>query len=165
MKTTDDTTTQQLLQAIRDAFYTHEPNLFHRDRKRLIHAITWPASWLEQRALGTSPQTYARIIRQRLDDIRTHGDPQRYKAHFPNYLLKVLQDYFLHHGEQLYDELKHLRNSLYGIDTLLKNLQAAAPDPILQQQQAIQDLARVHHILHTQQKARKHTPSHQLKLW
>ena len=33
-------------------------------------------------------------------------------THSPNYLLKCLQDWFQHHGDELYDELKHIRNAL-----------------------------------------------------
>ena len=41
-----------------------------------------------------------------------HGDPACFNAYFPRYLLKCLQDWFEHYGDDLYGELKHIRNAL-----------------------------------------------------
>lgn len=52
------------------------------------------------------------MIAARLDAIADHGDPARYNGYFPAYLLKCLQDWFDRHGDELYGELKHIRNAL-----------------------------------------------------
>lgn len=106
------TATDELLQSIRLRFYAPRPADYHRDRRWLLHAVTWPATWLEQRGLTCSPQRYQTLIDERLHAIGAHGDPVLYSAYFPSYLLKCLQDWFNCHGDQLYDELKHIRNAL-----------------------------------------------------
>lgn len=90
---------------------------FFRDKRMLIYALSWPAIWLRQRALTCSPQRYHSLILERLEAISLHGDPTRFDpitpgGYFPAYLLKCLQDWFCHHGDQLYDELKHTRNAI-----------------------------------------------------
>jgi hypothetical protein len=107
---------EALLCAVQQRFYpTGDPARraqLHRDRRHLIHALCWPAAWLRQRGLTCSQQRYHALLVTQLDAISTHGDPRRYSAYFPAYLLKCLQDHFRHHGDTLYDELKHLRNAL-----------------------------------------------------
>ena len=92
---------------------------FYRDRRGLLYALSWPAAWLRHRGLTCSPARYRSMIAERLEAIATHGDPAKFAppgracaAYFPAYLLKCLQDWFLHHGDDLYDELKHVRNAL-----------------------------------------------------
>lgn len=106
------TATDELLHSIRLRFYAQRPADYHRDRRRLLHAVTWPATWLDERGLTCSPQRYQTLIDQRLHAIAAHGDPARYGGYFPSYLLKCLQDWFDRHGEDLYCELKHIRNAL-----------------------------------------------------
>jgi len=113
-------TTDELLLAIRLRFYVSRPADYQRDRQRLLHAVTWPATWLEARGLTCAPQRYQTLIQDRLFAIAAHGNPTAYGAsglssshgYFPNYLLKCLQDWFDHHGDELYAELKHIRNAL-----------------------------------------------------
>lgn len=106
------TATDELLQTIRLRFYAWRPADYHRDRQRLLHAVTWPATWLDERGLTCSPQRYHTLIDQRLHAIAAHGDPAHYSGYFPSYLLKCLQDWFDRHGDDLYSELKHIRNAL-----------------------------------------------------
>jgi hypothetical protein len=116
-------TTEELLHAIRLRFYATRPADYHRDRQRLLHAVTWPATWLDARGLTCAPQRYQALIAQRLHAIAAHGNAALYGAYFPNYLLKCLQDWFGHHGDDLYAELKHIRNAL---DQLLASTSFAA---------------------------------------
>lgn len=106
------TVTDELLQSIRLRFYPGRPTDYQRERTRLLHAVTWPATWLDERGLTCSPQRYQTLIDERLHAIAAHGDPARYRAYFPTYLLKCLQDWFDRHGDDLYSELKHIRNAL-----------------------------------------------------
>ena len=105
-------TTEELLLAVRLRFYTHRIADYHRDRQRLLYAVTWPAAWLDERGLTCAPQRYQTLIEERLQVIAAHGDCTRYDAYFPAYLLKCLQDWFDRYGEELYSELKHIRNAL-----------------------------------------------------
>jgi len=107
-----DAVTTELLHTIRLRFHLPRPADYPRDRRRLLHALTWPATWLDERGLTCTPQRYQALIDQRLRAIAVHGNPAAYGAYFPTYLLKCIQDWFAHHGEQLYSELKHIRNAL-----------------------------------------------------
>lgn len=104
--------TETLLQAIRLRFYAQRPADYRRDRPRLLHALTWPATWLEARGLTCAPSRYQALIEARIQAIAAHGNPVVYGAYFPAYLLKCLQDWFDRHGDDLYGELKHIRNAL-----------------------------------------------------
>jgi len=114
MSTSDPpaTATVELLQTIRLRFYATRSADYHRDHQRLLHALTWPATWLDERGLTCSPQRYHALLDERLHAIAAHGDPVLYSAYFPTYLLKCLQDWFDRHGDTLYSELKHIRNAL-----------------------------------------------------
>jgi len=105
-------TTEELLLAIRLRFYACRPVDYRRHRQRLLYAVTWPATWLDARGLTCSPQRYQTLIEDRLQAIAAHGNPAAYGAYFPTYLLKCLQDFFDRHGDELYSELKHIRNAL-----------------------------------------------------
>ena len=105
-------TLEELLGAIRLRFYVHRPADYPRDRQRLLYALTWPATWLDARGLTCSPQRYQTLIEDRLHAIAAHGNPSAYGAYFPTYLLKCLQDFFDRYGDELYSELKHIRNAL-----------------------------------------------------
>ena len=121
----DERTTEQLLESVRFRFYAPrpDPHIFHRDRRALLHALTWPAVWLDQRGLVCSPERYRSLITDRLHAIGAHGDPICYSAYFPAYLLKCFQDFFDRHGDDLYGELKHIRNAL---DQVLASARFAA---------------------------------------
>lgn len=113
-------TAQDLLELVRVHFYAgSQPAQFHRDRRMLLYAVTWPAVWLERRGLFCSQRRYKTLIAERLDAIRAHGEPARYGAYFPAYLLKCLQDFFQRHGDDLYVELKHVRNALESLQASL----------------------------------------------
>jgi len=75
----------ELLDSIRGRFYTATDPLdrtalrrFHRDRRMLLHALTWTATWLENRGLTCPPGRYRRLLDERLAAIAAHGDPAHY---------------------------------------------------------------------------------------
>ena len=152
---------QQLLAAVQQRFY---PALapgehaagpaanFHRDRRLLLYALSWPATWLEHRGLTCAPARYHALLAERLATIAAHGDPQRYGAYFPAYLLKCLQDWFQHHGDQLYDELKHVRNAL---DQVLASARFA--ETVRFAADYTELLASAHRIIHAQ-RSKPHQP-------
>ncbi|MCU0894492.1 MAG: hypothetical protein MUD06_09240 [Rhodospirillales bacterium] len=112
-----------MLGTIRLRFYRLRPADYQRDRRRLLYALTWPATWLEERGLTCAPPRYHTLIAARLQAIAAHGNPAAYGAYFPAYLLKCLQDWFDRHGDDLYGELKHIRNAL---DQILASARFAA---------------------------------------
>jgi hypothetical protein len=108
------TTIETLLATVRRRFYPNAAaaRSFHRDRRTLAYALSWPAAWLDQRGLSCTQERYQNLVLERLEAIAAHGDPERYGAYFPAYLLKTIQDWFTWHGEDLYNELKHARNAM-----------------------------------------------------
>jgi len=128
--------TQALLDQIKTRFYKSNVSekRFYQDRRMLLYAVTWPATWLSRRGLPITPQAYEKLLSQRLEDIAQHGDSKRYSNYFPRYLLKSIQDWFAHHGEALYEELKHIRNQLCDIEALLGQNTRKAVN------------ARIHHV-------------------
>jgi len=126
----------------------------------LLYALTWPAVWLEHRGLTCPAARYQKLIAARLGDIAVHGDPARYGAYFPAYLLKCLQDWFQHRGEELYDELKHVRNAL---DQVLASAHFAAA--VQCDAHHTELLAATHRLIHGQRSQREKPDDRQLSLF
>jgi hypothetical protein len=156
-----DAALRGLLDAVRRRFYAGQPpRLFHRDRRALLYALSWPAAWLESRGLGCSPARYHALIADRLDAIALHGDPTRYGAYFPAYFLQSIQDWFHHRGDGLYAELKQIRDA---IDRALGSIRFA-PDAAANARQ-IEILAATHRLLHEKRTRRAATDHRQLSLF
>lgn len=153
--------TENLLQSIKQDFYELHSlqSRFHQDRRALLYAITWPAAWLDERALQMPPQRYQSLLQQRLQDIKSHGDPKRYRQYFPRYLLKSIQDWFKWHGEDLYFELKHIRNFLPQIEESLRAHTTQPPHCI------VSPLARAHAVLAVHYSRKKHNDPKQMTLF
>lgn len=133
---------------------------FHRDRRMLLYALTWPAVWLERRGLTCSAMRYHALLADRLAQIALHGDPARYGAYFPTYLLKCLQDWFQHHGDELYDELKHIRNAL---DQVLASARFAVT--VQRDAKHVELLASAHRLIRAKREKRQKSDGHQLSLF
>lgn len=159
-----DDAVADLLHLVQQRFYppAGDANASHffRDRRRLVYALSWPAVWLEHRGLTCSPTCYRRLVTERLEAIAYHGDPHRYGAYFPTYLLKCLQDWFRHHGDELYAELKHLRNAL---DQILASSALAAT--VRRDAQQIETLTAAHRLLRPSGSRSRRPDPHQLTLF
>jgi len=141
----DERLLADLLAELRLRFYSNRPSAaFHRDRRQLLAALSWPAKWLDNRGLFCSPDRYRALVLERLDAIRAHGDPACYGAYFPAYLLKCLQDFFDRHGDELCDEFSHLRNALEVVCGSLRFAEKA----VVQSRQ-ITAIASVYRLLRT----------------
>lgn len=152
---------QQLLNSVERRFYRALPaRTFHRDRRMIVYALTWPSVWLHGRGLTCSPARYNLLIAERLDAIAAHGDPCRFGAYFPAYLLKCLQDWFQHHGDELYDELKHVRNA---IDQLLTSVCFAAN--VQNDARHVELLASAHRLIQARCTRHGKSDPHQLSLF
>lgn len=153
-------TLEELLGAIRLRFYLHRPADYPRDRQRLLYAVTWPATWLDERGLTCSPQRYQTLIEDRLHAIAAHGNPSAYGTYFPTYLLKCLQDFFDRYGDELYSELKHIRNAL---DQLLASARFA--ERVQRHARHLDLLVSTHRLIETRHANRTSTASDQLTLF
>jgi hypothetical protein len=154
-------TVRQLLGAVQRRFYpAQSPRDFHRDRRMLLYALTWPAVWLERRGLTCSSMRYHALLADRFAEIALHGDPARYGAYFPTYLLKCLQDWFQHHGDELYDELKHIRNAL---DQVLASARFAVT--VQRDAKHVELLASAHRLIRAQRERRPQSDGRQLSLF
>ena len=71
---------------------------------------------------------------------------------------KTIQDWFAHHGEALYEELKHVRNQLYAIQTLLRQNNTQSTEDI------VTPLAQAHAVLAVQNRRKKHADTQQINL-
>ena len=141
----DDQLLAELLAHVRGHFYSSKPPaVFHRERRRLLHALCWPAHWLDHRGLFCSPARYRTLLLARIDAIRSHGDPTCYGPYFPTYLHKCLQDFFDCHEDELHAEFRHVRNAL---DAVLGSLRFAEKAAV--QSRQIAALASVHRLLRT----------------
>ena len=109
----------------------------------LLYALTWPAVWLERRALTCSPARSRSLLHDRLEAVAAHGDPARYGGYFPAYLLKCLQDWFQHHGDELDAELKQVRNALDQVLASVRFVERVQRDA-----RNIDLLAATHRLLH-----------------
>ena len=123
MQTTNEL--DNVLRYIRKHIYGEGNESFQNDRRRILYALTWPAAWLDSHALRMHSQDYQRMLMDKLKQIHAHGDPACYRAYFPRYLLKCLQDHCRHHHETLYRELKH---ASYSIEHILDHLQSSQPE-------------------------------------
>lgn len=150
-----------LLEEIHRRFYSREDERgFHRDRRMLLYALTWPATWLEHRGLTCSSARYCALVADRLEDIAAHGDPARYGAYFPTYLLKCVQDWFQHHGDELYGELKHIRNAL---DQVLASTRIATT--VQRDAHHVELLASAHRLIRAERRKSPQTDGRQLSLF
>lgn len=144
-------------QIVREYYNSGKDKRYHAHRRGLIHAICWPATWFRQRAIHLSDTRYTAIIEERLREIRIHGCADKARAYFPKYLLTCLQNHFLHRGEAIYEQYKHVR---YSIEILLQKL------PQLQQnktqEEMIDVLSQAHFITKAVRKNMQRKDSNQL---
>ena len=144
-------------QIAREYYNAGKDKRYHVHRRGLIHAICWPATWFQQRAIHLSDARYRAIIQERLAEIRVHGCADKARAYFPKYLLTCLQNHFLHRGEDIYEQYKHVR---YTIEILMQQL------PQLQQnktqEEMIDVLSQAHLITKPARRAKSKCDSDQL---
>jgi hypothetical protein len=121
-----------LLSAIRGQFYG-ETKQFFQDRAFLLrNVVLWPAKWLNQRGVTLPPARYKAILLDVFTGIKQHGQTGAVK-YWPGYLMKCVQDHFIHHGEEYYEEGKSLRTSTERAllaAAMAGKTHTVAPDPV-----------------------------------
>lgn len=100
-----------LMTAVRNGFYGGDEKWFPQqaDIRRMV--VTWPAAWLNQRGVTLSPERYKALLLGIFNDIKAFGNTGGVK-YWPRYLRFCLQEHFKHHGEEIYEEAKALRNQV-----------------------------------------------------
>ncbi len=146
--------TDSLLAHLQRQFYPDDRQLFHRDRRLLLKAITWPAAWLREKGFNDPtimpPDDYRALIMDRINEVKRHGDYQKYRLYFPGYLLKCIQNWFLHQGDSYYDRLKSTRNLADIALARVQRLASPTPPPI-----PVVDILATAHSLIKKQKSSK----------
>lgn len=144
--------TDTLLDFLRRKFYMPEEATpdqrkaaavaFAKDRKRLLSwVVLWPASWLNQRGVTLPADKYReRFFKVFLEAKANAADKIKYR---PAWLRMVVQSHFEHHGEEIYDQAKAIRQLVEHIVLRAGNAPTRPePDPT-------DDMARARAILAT----------------
>jgi|GEM_PF-956297 len=138
-----------LMSTLRAVFYgAGGEKKFFQDQKALMIVLTWPATWLNDRRIGLPVDRYDAILREIIKGVAEHADRAAIK-HVPAYLERCVRLWFVHNGEELYEERKRVRNALDL--RFLKGMPAqapAGPDPV-------ESMAQVHRVLATQRRGPK----------
>jgi hypothetical protein len=102
----------RLLDFIGAKFYAKKPaKTWLQDQRALMEVLTWPAVWCNQRAIGLPVADYEAKMHEILGIMAEHGDLGKVR-HFPAYFLDCVRKHFAHHGEEIYEARKHVRNAL-----------------------------------------------------
>lgn len=146
-----------LMGAIRNQFYDGNDAWFADQEFIRRRVVTWPARWLNGRGVTLKPARYKEILLDIFQEIKRHGQTAAVE-YWPGYLVHCVQQYFEHHGEEIYAEGKSLRNEVEN--ALLAGRRSAdearTNDPVA-------GLALVHQALTVAHK-RKHRPSSQKQM-
>ncbi len=140
---------RRVMERINRDFYAAQPaRRWLQDQRPLMMAVTWPATWLNERAIGLPIGRLEAIHGEILGTILKHGDLAKIK-YFPAYYFDCIRKWFFHQGEALYEERKHIRNAL-DLRFLEGGRPAApiGPDPI-------QALVAAHRVLASESRRSK----------
>jgi len=166
MKTMQQNIIENILAHIKKHFYSNnQSKCFYQDKHMLIYAITWPATWFEQRALRPSQSKYQQLIENILEQITLHGKPHLYQKYFPRYLLKCIQQWFYFKGQPLYEQLKHIRNHLCSFEQILTHIQSIKHSKTTMPH-SIEVMANTHRLINSQKQRNQTNSNHkQLQLF
>lgn len=88
------------------------------ERDMLIRAITWLATWFNQRGVAPSSQRYSSIVALIVTDIDRHMRIDRPKC-MALYFHHCLQKHMRHQGEIYYEQAKATRNVIQAVTSTL----------------------------------------------
>src|SRR5687767_14149044 len=102
---------ERLLGEVFKVFYAKlDGRRWLQDQRPLLQVLTWPAVWLNDRGVGLSVADYEAKMREIIAIIARHGDTRKIKL-VPVYLGDCVRKHFIHHGDELYEARKHVRNA------------------------------------------------------
>lgn len=112
-QSTPEEVIQNLLQVIRSGFYSDlDPKKWFQDRQFILkNVVLWPATWLDDKGVTLSPDRYKAIIYEVIQGIKHHGKTEAV-GYWPGYLKHCLQQHFIHHGDEIYEEAKSFRATI-----------------------------------------------------
>lgn len=132
------------LRSIRNQFYKGHEKLFFQERNLLLQAITYPASYLNQRGVGLNAARYQAILTQVIRTINAHGNLAAVRSP-GRYLLHAVQEHMRHQGEEYYECGKRTRDAI--ADALLGLKPRAKTGPIQPGDNPVPALAEAHALL------------------
>lgn len=151
---------ESLLSILESKFYRGYAVNFAKDRRRLLDwVILWPAQWLNERSVTVSADRYREILKAILIDAAAHAQLDKIN-YLPAYLAKTIQAHFAHHGDEIYEEAKAIRNMVENAISIAGRQPQAAPD-------IAQELTKAKHLLRAargQTKLKKTAVKEQLSL-
>jgi len=139
----------ELMLRVRRDLYAHLPDAtWHKQKAMVRRALTYPASWISQRAVEVSAARYRAILEGIITGIVTNGQ-FRDVTFLSRYFYTCVQRHMEHHGDTYYREGVSIRNNLTLAMTQLEKAQRGADS-------TIPVLAQVHAILVAQVKPPSH---------
>lgn len=102
-------TAEQLAVIRREFFAGYSDKRFWQERGLLVQAITFPASWLNERGVKMPAAKYRAILGTVISTIKRHGNRAKIER-FSAYLLHSVQEHMRHHGEEYYYAAKDARS-------------------------------------------------------
>jgi hypothetical protein len=125
---------ESILALLRSKFYNGEDRAediksFCQDRRRLLNwVVRYPAGWLISRGVTIHGEAYRGIFVKVFIQAAAHVTSKvNYR---PAYLRHVIQEYFKHHGDEIYEAAKTLRSITDRLILMASDRRAPAPDPV-----------------------------------
>lgn len=121
-----------LLELIRVKFYAGHRVQFAKDLHRLLSwVVLYPSEWLAARGVtvGLPLARYKEIMSAVLIEAASFCEPSKV-TYFPAYLRQVIRSHFQHHGDEIYDEAKAVRNLVENAVLVAGQARGSAPDPV-----------------------------------
>ncbi|HWL53764.1 MAG TPA: hypothetical protein VNQ90_15100 [Chthoniobacteraceae bacterium] len=152
--------TDRFLRSLRKQFYVGLDKAYYQQRRQLILAITFPAYWLDERAVRLPAHRYTGILTHIIRTVVREGDLANVH-HFGFYFLKSVQNHMRHQGETYYDEGKVTRHLAADTMAGIQRLQATAKSKAAAQattiDRTVPALAEAHRVLSAAKPTRRKT--------
>lgn len=133
----------QLLGIIKREFYKGNDKGFFQERNLLLQAATYPARWLDDRAVRLPEDRYREILLNVIHTIKSHGATAEIRR-FSAYFLHSVQEHMKHQGEKYYEQGKSMNRV---IEDVFHGLEARRKMPAMDA--TVPALADVHRFLKT----------------
>jgi hypothetical protein len=138
-----------LMGSIRNGFYPGDERWFADQEFIRRRVVTWPAAWLNSRGVTLKPERYKELLLGIIIEIKRCGKTEAVK-YWPGYLAHCVQQHFKHHGEEIYEEAKAVRNQ---VETALMACHKAAD--AARGTDSVAGLALVHYALTSAHKRKR----------
>lgn len=136
--TASEFTDEQLRLIRREFFAGMSDKRFYQERGLLMQAITFPATWLNERAVKVPPARYRAILALVISTIKRHGNQAKIER-FSAYFLHSVQEHMRHHGDEYYYAAKEVRSLGAVLPRVMGKMQARDPGETF-----VETLAEVH---------------------